>query len=71
MSRNIGNSEQVLRLAIGVALIGLALLADFQFGWALLVFGAGIGVLATAFVRYCPVNTVLRRDSTKRAPLLP
>ena len=71
MTRNVGDGEQVLRLAIGVVLIGVALLADLQFGWALLVLGAGIVMLVTAFARYCPVNSALGRDSTRRASLPP
>lgn len=64
MSRNIGNGEQRLRLAIGVVLIGVALFAELLFGWALLVFGAGVAALSTAVVRRCPVNAALGRDSS-------
>lgn len=70
MSRNIGGGERMLRSALGLALIAVALLADLQFGWALLVFGAGIALLLTALVRYCPVNAALGRDSTGDASLL-
>jgi len=64
MSRNIGNGEQKLRLAIGVVLIGVALFAELLFGWALLVLGAGVAALSTALARRCPVNAALGRDST-------
>ena len=67
MRRNIGDGEQMLRLAVGVVLIGLALFADLQPGWALLVLGAGVLMLSTALLRYCPINVLLRRDSTRRA----
>jgi hypothetical protein len=70
LSRNIGSGERMLRSATGVALVGVALLADLQFGWALLVLGAGIALLLTALVRYCPVNAALGRDSTEDASLL-
>jgi hypothetical protein len=70
MSRNIGGAERMLRSVSGVALIGVALLADLQFGWALLMFCAGIALLLTALVRYCPVNAALHRDTTRDASLL-
>ena len=67
MSRNIGDGEQVLRLAIGVVLIGLALFADLQPGWALIVLGAGAVMLSTALLRYCAINAILGRNSSRRA----
>jgi hypothetical protein len=70
MSRNIGSGERMLRSAIGVALAAWALLADLPFGWALLVFLAGIALLLTALLRYCPVNAALGRDSTQDASML-
>jgi hypothetical protein len=70
MRRNIGGSERMLRAAIGVALAAFALFADLQFGWALLVFAAGIALLVTSLLRYCPVNAALRRDSTGDASML-
>lgn len=63
-SRNIGAGERTLRCVSGVVLIAVALLADLQFGWALIVLGAGIALLLTALVRYCPVNTALGRDTS-------
>ena len=62
MRRNIGGGERTLRSAIGILLVAVALLAELQFGWALLVLGAGLALLLTALVRYCPVNTALGRD---------
>ena len=70
MTRNIGGNERGLRSAIGVSLAAFALFADLQFGWALLVFVAGIALLLTALVRYCPVNAVLGRDSTRDVSML-
>jgi hypothetical protein len=70
MSRNIGGDERTLRSAIGAALAAFALLADLQFGWAVLLFLAGIVLLLTALVRYCPLNAALGRDSTGDASML-
>jgi hypothetical protein len=70
MTRNIGGAERMLRSAIGVALAAFALFADLQFGWALLVFLLGIALLVTALLRYCPVNALLGRDSTRDASML-
>jgi hypothetical protein len=70
MSRNIGGGERMVRSAIGVALAAFALLANLQFGWALLAFLVGIALLVTALLRYCPVNAALGRDSTRDASML-
>jgi hypothetical protein len=70
MSRNIGNGEGTLRLIIGVALAALAVLADLQFGWAVLVFLAAMALLVTSLLRYCPINAALGRDSTRDASML-
>lgn len=56
MTRNIGHSEQTLRLATGVSLVGFALFADLEFGWALLLLLGSIALLTTSLLRYCPLK---------------
>jgi hypothetical protein len=56
MTRNIGQSEQTLRLVSGVSLVAFALFADLQFGWALLLFLGSVALLTTSLLRYCPIK---------------
>ncbi len=56
MKKNIGTIDRVLRLVIGLVLIGLAV-TDTQpvgvFGWI------GVVPLLTAFISFCPLYTLL------------
>jgi hypothetical protein len=70
MTKNLGAGERALRLAAGVLLAAFALLAELEPGWALLLFLAGIGLLMTAFFRYCPVNALLKRGRDPGASAL-
>lgn len=63
MTRNIGRSEQTLRLVTGVLLVAFALFADLKFGWALLVLLGSIALLTTSLLRSCPIKAALGSDS--------
>lgn len=57
MTNNIGTIERILRIVLGCALIGFALLAAdtpySYFGWI------GVIPIATAIVNYCPLYSLL------------
>ena len=54
MKANVGSIDRVLRIVVGLALIGLALTGTIGvWGWI------GIVPLGTALFRFCPLYTVL------------
>jgi len=72
MTRNLGVLERRLRGAIGILLVALALLVELPGYWELVPFVAGVALLRTAMLRYCPVKAFLgarRRSAIGRRPL--
>jgi hypothetical protein len=61
MNCNVGKTEQVIRIFIGVGIILLGL--AYRNWWGLL----GLAPILTGATRYCPVNTVLGIDNCKKA----
>jgi len=63
MIANMGTVDRVLRLAVGVALIALALFSGMAFfDAAVWRYGAvivGVVMIATATLRFCPMYTLL------------
>ena len=64
--KNIGNAQQVARLAVGVAAIVAGTL--YLSGWlSIVAVIAGIGMVGTGLVGYCPMCAVagvdMRRDA--------
>jgi Protein of unknown function (DUF2892) len=57
MNANVGSFDRVVRILLGLAMIGFALLAKnspYSFlGWI------GVLPIATAFVSFCPLYTIL------------
>jgi hypothetical protein len=51
MTPNIGSTDRIIRIVVGLALLSLAFLLDGNARWWGLV---GLALLATAFVRFCP-----------------
>ena len=65
MNKNIGTQESHIRSLAGALTILLALFVEnYVLSIALAVLAA---ILAgTAFIRYCPINTLLKRDSREQ-----
>jgi len=69
MSRNVGTVEQVVRILIGVVLVGLGLSHILSGTLAIVGYVVGAIALVTGFVRYCPawaifgVNTCTTNQS--------
>ncbi len=61
MRKNIGESDQVLRLALGSALLVISLAAGEVWWWLLLLPVAVLYV--TAFVQVCPLYVLLGIDT--------
>lgn len=63
MAKNVGIVDQWLRIVLGVALIAVIFLIDGPWRWLGLI---GIIPLATAFLRWCPLYTLLGIDTCPR-----
>jgi hypothetical protein len=60
MTTNIGSTDRLLRLVVGLALLSLVVLLEGNVRWIGLV---GIVPLATAFLRWCPAYTLFGIDT--------
>lgn len=62
MSRNVGNIDRILRVILGIVLVGLGLYVSTTplgaVGLIVLI-GAGLLMLITAAINFCPMYTVL------------
>jgi Protein of unknown function (DUF2892) len=56
---NIGTTERVIRIAVGVASLGLLLVSKSPWRWIALV---GLIPLATGLIGWCPFYTWITRD---------
>jgi hypothetical protein len=56
MERNVGNTDRVVRILAGLALLAAVFLLDSPQRWLGLI---GIVPLATGLVRWCPAYTLL------------
>lgn len=67
MATNMGTVNRVLRIAVGLALIGLALGLfgpNYQTAWGWI----GVVPLATALVSWCPLYSILGMRTCKAQP---
>ncbi|HWH22194.1 MAG TPA: DUF2892 domain-containing protein [Allosphingosinicella sp.] len=63
---NVGGPERALRLVVGVAALAAALLLELETVWRIALFViAAIGFL-TAASRYCPLNSIIGRNSCRK-----
>jgi hypothetical protein len=59
MKPNMGNLDRILRIAVGLVLLAYALRLGFpDTGWSW-VGWIGVVPILTAFVRFCPVYTIV------------
>ena len=59
---NVGSADRILRVVVGVILIGLAISGVFN-PWGL----AGFVLIATAFMKFCPAYAILGLKSLPEA----
>lgn len=64
---NVGGTERIVRLVLGVVLIALGF---FALSGTLQIIGYLIGaiMLITGITKYCPLNTLMGRNSCKVTP---
>lgn len=67
MTLNVGSVDRVLRAILGLALIVLAFLGGLAlWGWmALLAAAAGVILVGTAFMSWCPIYAALGLGTRK------
>lgn len=65
---NVGGTERIVRLVLGVVLIALGFFGVLS--GTLLIIGYVIGaiMLITGIIAYCPLNTLMGRNSCKVTP---
>jgi len=66
MKPNLGNTERMIRFAIGVALLGIGFLGPFQGYFQVALFAVGTIAIITAAVRFCPAWGILGINTCKR-----
>jgi hypothetical protein len=58
MECNVGNTDRIIRMVVGLVLIGLAVSGDIgAWGWI------GLALVATGFFRFCPLYTLIKFKS--------
>jgi type IV secretory pathway TrbD component len=65
MKCNVGGTDRTIRIALGVLLAVVGLFAQLEMMWRVLVLVIAVILLATAIVRYCPINDMLNVDTSK------
>jgi len=60
MKKNLGSADKVIRIILGVAIIGLGIY--FSNWWGLL----GLVLLITAFINWCPAYSLIGVSSNKK-----
>ncbi|MFN3279045.1 MAG: DUF2892 domain-containing protein [Paracoccus hibiscisoli] len=66
MQPNIGTTDRALRLALGVILIALALLAGLDGALRVAALVAGAVMIVTAGIRFCPLYTLFGLRTCRR-----
>lgn len=66
MNTNVGSTDRIIRLAVGVVLILLAFLAGWTGLWKWLGVIVGVVLVGTALMRSCPAYSILGISTCKR-----
>ena len=54
MTRNLGQTERAIRVALGIVLVSVGYMADLSQGAALAAYAVGVIALGTAALGFCP-----------------
>ncbi|MFN0038942.1 MAG: DUF2892 domain-containing protein [Burkholderiales bacterium] len=60
MKQNVGNTDRIVRIAVGIALLGAVFLGDSNARWLGLI---GLVPLVTGLIRWCPAYALLGTDT--------
>ena len=59
LSCNVGGADKTARIVLGLVLIAVGLFAGLGTTWTIIAYAVAVIALLTAFVGYCPINTLL------------
>jgi hypothetical protein len=62
MNKNVGGIDKILRILIGIIVIGLGLI--YSSWWGLI----GVVFIATGLLNYCPAYSLLKVSTNKKVP---
>ncbi len=62
-SKNVGTIDRIIRLFIGLFAIAISIFIGFNTIVSIIVLIAGIVILLTSVVSFCPIYTILRVDT--------
>jgi hypothetical protein len=63
MQNNVGNTDRILRIIVGLALLSLIFLIDSNWRWIGLL---GAVMIFTALVRWCPAYSLVGMNTNKK-----
>ncbi|MFV1996570.1 MAG: DUF2892 domain-containing protein [Acidiferrobacterales bacterium] len=63
MLKNVGSVDQMIRIVLGVALLGLIYFIEGPWRWGVGL--VGVVLIATALVRWCPIFATIGLNSNK------
>lgn len=62
MKANVGSADRLIRLIVGILLLGLFFLDGNVKYWGIV----GIVLIVTAFIRFCPLYTIFGMNTCKK-----
>ncbi|HIP07284.1 MAG TPA: DUF2892 domain-containing protein [Mariprofundaceae bacterium] len=66
MKSNIGGTERIIRILLGAGLLAIGLLAGLATLWSYIAIGAGLVLLATALLNFCPIWALAGVNTCKK-----
>ena len=67
MKCNVGGIDKLIRLGVGIAGLGISLLAPISSVWKMTAFVVALIALVTASFGFCPLNKLLGINSCNRS----
>lgn len=64
---NVGGTDKMLRVMLGVLLVAFGLFMDLPATWTIVAYVGAIIALLTALVNYCPLNQLFGIDTCAQA----
>jgi flagellar biosynthesis protein FliP len=68
MKKNIGQTDRIIRFVLGAVLIALRFLGTLSGTAGLIALIAGIVLIVTAFINFCPIWALLKINTSLSQP---
>jgi hypothetical protein len=65
IAKNVGGADKVIRILVGITLIAFTLVASVDTVWKVVAGAVAAIALITAFVGFCPLNSLLGINSCR------